>query len=210
MPIVSNDFSDIVYNRRSIRKFDTSVKIPREEMLEILDKTVTAPSSVNMQPWRFVVVDSEEGKDKLKPFVSYNSVQNETSSAMVLIFADLKSQERAEEIYGKAVTQGKMPDEVKEKQLSSIVPMYENAPFEVMNEIVHIDSSLAAMQLMLVARSYGYDTNAIGGYKKDGLAKAFGLDEDRHVPILIIAIGKADEEGFESVRLDASDVTTFA
>ena len=210
MPIISNDFSDIVYNRRSIRKFDTSVKIPREEMLEILDKTVTAPSSVNMQPWRFVVVDSEEGKDKLKPFVSYNSVQNETSSAMVLIFADLKSQERAEEIYGKAVTQGKMPEEVKEKQLSSIVPMYENAPFEVMNEIVHIDSSLAAMQLMLVARSYGYDTNAIGGYKKDGLAKAFGLDEDRHVPILIIALGKADEEGFESVRLDASDVTTFA
>ena len=210
MPIVSNDFSDIVYNRRSIRKFDTSVKIPREEMLEILDKTVTAPSSVNMQPWRFVVVDSEEGKDKLKPFVSYNSVQNETSSAMVLIFADLKSQERAEEIYGKAVTQGKMPEEVKEKQLSSIVPMYENAPFVVMNEIVHIDSSLAAMQLMLVARSYGYDTNAIGGYKKDGLAKAFGLDEDRHVPILIIALGKADEEGFESVRLDASDVTTFA
>ena len=210
MPIVSNDFSDIVYNRRSIRKFDTSVKIPREEMLEILDKTVTAPSSVNMQPWRFVVVDSEEGKDKLKTFVSYNSVQNETSSAMVLIFADLKSQERAEEIYGKAVTQGKMPEEVKEKQLSSIVPMYENAPFEVMNEIVHIDSSLAAMQLMLVARSYGYDTNAIGGYKKDGLAKAFGLDEDRHVPILIIALGKADEEGFESVRLDASDVTTFA
>ncbi|MCO4500006.1 NAD(P)H-flavin oxidoreductase [Streptococcus infantarius subsp. infantarius] len=210
MPIVSNDFSDIVYNRRSIRKFDTSVKIPREEMLEILDKTVTAPSSVNMQPWRFVVIDSEEGKDKLKPFVSYNAIQNETSSAMVLIFADLKSQERAEEIYGKAVTQGKMPEEVKEKQLSSIVPMYENAPFEVMNEIVHIDSSLAAMQLMLVARSYGYDTNAIGGYKKDGLAKAFGLDEDRHVPILIIALGKADEEGFESVRLDASDVTTFA
>ena len=165
MPVVSNDFSDIVYNRRSIRNFDPSVKIPREELLEILDKTVTAPSSVNMQPWRFVVVDSEEGKEKLEPFVSYNGLQNETSSAMVLIFADLKSQERAEEIYGKAVAQGKMPEEVKEKQLSSIVPMYENAPFEVMNEIVHIDASLAAMQLMLVARSYGYDTNAIGGYK---------------------------------------------
>ena len=148
MPVVSNDFSDIVYNRRSIRNFDPSVKIPREELLEILDKTVTAPSSVNMQPWRFVVVDSEEGKEKLTPFVSYNGVQNETSSAMVLIFADLKSQERAEDIYGKAVAQGKMPEEVKEKQLSSIVPMYENAPRDVMNEIVNIDASLAAMQLM--------------------------------------------------------------
>ena len=90
MPVVSNDFSDIVYNRRSIRNFDPSVKIPREELLEILDKTVTAPSSVNMQPWRFVVVDSEEGKEKLTPFVSYNGVQNETSSAMVLIFAESK------------------------------------------------------------------------------------------------------------------------
>ena len=146
----------------------------------------------------------------MEPFVSYNGVQNETSSAMVLIFADLKSQERAEEIYDKAVAQGKMPEEVKEKQLSSIVPMYENAPREMMNEIVHIDASLAAMQLMLVARSYGYDTNAIGGYKKEGLAKAFGLDADRHVPILLIALGKSNEEGFESVRLNASDVTTFA
>ena len=61
MPIVSNDFSDIVYNRRSIRMFDTSVKIPLEELMEILVKTVTAPSSVNLQPCRFVVVDSEEG-----------------------------------------------------------------------------------------------------------------------------------------------------
>lgn len=69
----------------------------------------------------------------------------------------------------------KMPEEVKEKQLSSIVPMYEKAPFEVMNEIVHIDSSLAAMQLMLVARSYGYDTNAIGGYKKTVLPKRLVL-----------------------------------
>ena len=90
MPVINNDFQ-ILYI--TIRNFDTSVKIPREELLEILDKTVTAPSSVNMQPWRFVVVDSEEGKEKLTPFVSYNGVQNETSSAMVLIFADLKSQE---------------------------------------------------------------------------------------------------------------------
>ena len=68
MPVVSNDFSDIVYNRRSIRNFDPSIKIPREELLEILDKTVTAPSSVNMQPWRFVVVDRRRGQGKIDIF----------------------------------------------------------------------------------------------------------------------------------------------
>ena len=120
MPVVSNDFSDIVYNRRSIRNFDPSVKIPREELLEILDKTVTAPSSVNMQPWRFVVVESAEGKEKLKPFVSYNGVQNETSSAMVLIFADLKSQERAEEIYGRLLLKEKCLKRLKKNNCQAL------------------------------------------------------------------------------------------
>ena len=122
----------------------------------------------------------------------------------------MKSQERAEDIYGKAVAQGKMPERKSKKTTSQALYQCMKCSSRMMNEIVHIDASLAAMQLMLVARSYGYDTNAIGGYKKDGLAKAFGLDEDRHVPVLLIALGKANEEGFESVRLDASDVTTFA
>ena len=62
MPVVSNDFSDIVYNRRSIRNFDPSVKIPSEELLETCDKTVAAPSSAHAT-WRFVVAESEEGKE---------------------------------------------------------------------------------------------------------------------------------------------------
>ena len=74
-----------------------SVKIPREEMLEILDKTVTAPSSVNMQPWRFVVVDSEEGKINGNLLSATMVCQNKTSSAMVLIFADLKKMKRRAE-----------------------------------------------------------------------------------------------------------------
>ena len=36
MPVVSNDFSDIVYNRRSIRNFDPSVKIPRVRFHDVL------------------------------------------------------------------------------------------------------------------------------------------------------------------------------
>lgn len=210
MPPVTNDFSDIVLNRRSIRTFDEKVKISHEEMLEIIGKAVKAPSSVNMQPWRFVVVESAEGKEKLKPIVSFNRLQNETSAAMILIFGDMKSQERAEDIYGKAVAEGKMPIEVKEKQLSSIVPMYDEASHEEMTKIVHIDASLVAMQLMLVARAHGYDTNAIGGFDKSSIAEAFGLDKDRYQPIMILAIGKAKEDGYESVRLDAEDVTTFA
>lgn len=206
---VSNDFSDILFNRRSIRAFDANVKIPREEILEMIEEASTAPSSVNMQPWRFVVVDTEQGKEKLKPLVSFNQLQNESSSAMILVFGDMRSQEHAEKIYGQAVAEGKMPLEVKEKQLASIVPMYENASDHEMTKIVHIDASLVTMQLMLVARSHGYDTNAIGGFDKENIAEAFGLDKERYQPIMILALGKADEEGYDSVRLGADFVTTF-
>ena len=59
-----------------------------------------------------------------------------------------------------------------------------------MNEIVHIDASLAAMQLMLVARSYGYDTNAIGGYKKTALPKHLALMKTVMYQFCSLLLGK--------------------
>ena len=49
----NNDFEDVVLNRKSVKVFDEQVKIPRSEMDEMIQKATKAPSSVNMQPWRF-------------------------------------------------------------------------------------------------------------------------------------------------------------
>lgn len=206
---ISNDFSEIVFGRKSVRSYDMTHKISQEEMLEMINEATTAPSSVNMQPWRFVVVDSEVGKEKLRPLIRFNTQQNETSSAMVLIFGDMQCYERGEEIYQQAYEAGKMPKEVKEQQLSTIIPHYENLSKEAMNDIVKIDASLAAMQLMLVARAHGYETNPIGGFEANQLAAAFDLDQERYVPVMILSIGKAAETGYESVRLPAEKLTTF-
>jgi nitroreductase len=205
----NNNFEDVVFNRRSVKVFDENVKISQKEMLEMIDKAATAPSSVNLQPWRFVIVESEEAKEKLRPLIRFNKRQNDTSSAMILIFGDMKCYEKADEIYGKAVKEGIMPEEVKDEIINMFVPFYEKASREKMNDIVTIDSSLIAMQLMLVARHYGYDTNAIGGFEEDKLAEAFGLDKDRYVPVLILAIGKSNYESHESVRLDTANICSF-
>ena len=206
---VNNNFSDIAYNRKSIRLYDESVKISNEEMLEMIQKATIAPSSVNMQPWRFVVVESPEEKQKLKPLIRFNTRQNDISSAMILIFGDMECYEYGEAIYNQAVTEGKMSPEVRDQQLAAIIPYYKNFTRAEMNDVVKIDSSLAAMQLMLVARSHGYDTNPIGGFEADQLAEAFGLEKERYVPVMILSIGKALEEGYNSIRLDAKELTTF-
>ena len=206
---INNDFSDIAYNRKSIRLYDEGIKISNEEMLEMIQKSTIAPSSVNMQPWRFVVVESPEEKQKLKPLIRFNTRQNDTSSAMILIFGDMECYEYGEVIYNQAVIEGKMSPKVRDEQLAAIIPYYKNFTREEMNDVVKIDSSLAAMQFMLVARAHGYDTNPIGGFEADKLAEAFGLKKDRYVPVMILSIGKALEEGYNSIRMDAKEVTTF-
>ncbi|MDM0925944.1 nitroreductase family protein [Clostridium perfringens] len=205
----NNNFKDVVFNRHSVKVFDKNVKISHEEMLEIIKEATKAPSSVNMQPWRFVVVESEEGKEKLRPLVNFNTRQNDTSSAMILIFGDMKCYEKAEEIYGSAVEKGFMTEESKKEAMEFFVPFYKNASKNKMNDIVKIDSSLAAMQLMLVARLHGYDTNPIGGFEEEKLAEAFSLDPERYVPVIIIAMGKSDYKAHSSVRLDAEEITVF-
>lgn len=205
----TNDFQAILKGRRSIRQFDESVKISKEEMTNILQDTITAPSSVNMQPWRFVVAESSTAKEKLTPLVRFNQNQNNTSSAMILIFGDLKNFDYSEQIYGTAVEQGLMPAEVKEQQLSVLTPLYKQIPEDKMKETVLIDGSLAAMQLMLIARTYGYETSPIGGFERDQLAAAFDLDPQRYVPVMIVAIGKGLDAGYPSYRLPVADITTW-
>ncbi len=207
--MINNNFEDVVLNRRSIRVFDEYYKIDRKEMEEILKEASQAPSSVNSQPWRFVVVDSEEGKDKLRPLVKFNSTQNDTSSAMVVVFGDMKCYEKIDEIYTSSVDEGYITEEDKNRSLDFVLPYYKSLSKEEMGKTISIDASLIAMQLMLVARAHGYDSNPIGGFDKENIAKSFGLDPERYVPVIIIAMGRAAEEGKESTRLEVNEISKF-
>ena len=195
--------------RRSIRKYDPNIKISKEEMTLMLEEATRAPSSMNMQPWRFVVVETQEGKEKLRPILYGNQLQLETSAAMILIFTDLKKYLLAEKIYDKAVASGLMPIEVRERQLKNINQMMQTVSDDAVEKGGLIDSGLVAMNLMHIAREHGYDTCPIGGFKHDQLARAFNLDEHRYKPVLILSIGKKAEEGYPSVRLDVDDITTW-
>ena len=205
----STDFMEIVKGRRSIRNYDTDVKISKEEMTQILEEATLAPSSVNMQPWRFLVIDSEEGKATLAPLAKFNQVQVETSSAVIAVFGDMNAIDQLENIYDTAVSQGLMPQEVRDRQVPAIKGMYENVPASALKDSILIDSGLASMQLMLVARAHGYDTNPIGGYEKNQIAEAFGMDKDRYVPVMLLSIGKAVDAGYPSVRLPINDIADW-
>lgn len=205
----NNNFDQILKGRKSIKVFDKNYKIPREEMDEIIEKATLAPSSVNMQPWRMVVVDTPEGKEKLRPLMSMNTRQNDTSSAMIVIFGDLHNYEHAEHIYGSQVERGFMTEEIKTQFLDWVVPYYKGLTTEQMTSIVNIDSSLMAMQLMLVAKAHGYDTNPIGGFDRANMAACFDMDPERYIPVMVIAIGKKAQEGHSSYRMPVDAIRQY-
>lgn len=201
------DLMEVVKSRRSVKLYDSSVTISREEMSQMLEEASLAPSSVNLQPWRFVVIESPEAKAKLLPLASSNSKQVETSSAVVAVFGDLNFPEYMDEIFSDTVASGYMPQEVKEQFMAAYLPLLQSLSLEQKRDTVLIDAGLVSMQFMLVARAHGYDTNPIGGYDKNQIAGAFGLDAQRYVPVMLISIGKAAAAGHPSTRL-AVDRTT--
>lgn len=59
------DFLNIVKNRYSARNY-TSAPVEQEKVDYIIECARLAPSAVNFQPWHFLVVKSEENKQKLR------------------------------------------------------------------------------------------------------------------------------------------------
>ncbi|RKN84170.1 nitroreductase family protein [Paenibacillus ginsengarvi] len=200
----SGSFIDVVKQRRSVRVFDPSWTIGEEELRDILQTATLAPSSSNMQPWRFLVIQDAELKQKLLP-IAYNQQQVVDASAVIVVLGDTKSYEKAETIYDAAVAAGYMTEAVKEDFVKRSVGLYSSLPSEVMKGIVQTDGGLVAMQLMLAAKAKGYDTVPMGGYDAARLIEAFGIPSS-YVPIMLIALGKAAKEGHPTTRLPLEEV----
>ena len=179
-------------------------------MSEILAEASRAPSAINMQPWRFLVIDSDEGKQKLAPLASFNQTQVLTSAAIIAVFYDAHNVEYMDEIFNKSVELGYMPQDIKDMQLQQARSYYASLTPSALRDINMLDSGLVSMQLMLVARSHGYDTNPMAGYDKERIAEVFGMDKERFQPVMLLSIGKASKEGYPSYRLPVDAITRWA
>ena len=54
----------IIQKRRSVRKYKGDV-IPEDVLQRVLEAARLAPSGKNYQPWKFIIVQNEELKEKL-------------------------------------------------------------------------------------------------------------------------------------------------
>ncbi|PYZ92217.1 nitroreductase family protein [Salipaludibacillus keqinensis] len=192
-----------IQERHTVRKYEQGVEIPEQELNEIIEAATQAPSSWNLQHWKFLVIDDQQKKEQLLP-IAYNQQQIVDSSAVIAILGDLEANKNADEVYQGAVEQGFMTEDIKNTLVGQINGAYAgDTPFP-RDEAV-LNASLASMQLMLAAKAKGYDTCPMGGFQRDRFVKEFNVPE-RYVPVMLITVGKAAKPAHQSSRFPLEEV----
>jgi nitroreductase len=201
---LSKSLSEVIKERHSVRKYDSSYKISQEEIKEMLKEATQAPSSSNLQPWRFIVIQDQEVKKELRA-VANNQEQVETASAVIAVLGDKEMYKNVKKVYRSAYEAGLMDEANMNRLIEGTNKTYPFASEEILKNIASYDAGLVSMQLMLIAKDRGYDTIPMGGFDKEKFVKMFNID-DRLFPIVLISVGKAAAPAFNTTRLPLEDV----
>lgn len=211
-----NNLKNIILNRRSIRKFKDEV-VPRDVLEELIDCARWAPSSTNTQPWKFIGITNkklildiakvvedemqnlqdkciEEGKRdvalKLKAFSKYCLFFKDAPCIIICLTEPYKS---------------KFGDEI-------ISQMYEK---EISEQLLIKESiksaSLAVQNILLAAYAMGYGVCPMSAptmMEEKKVKELVGI-EDKYSIMLILALGKPDEEVKPTPRKSVSEIFQY-
>ena len=54
------EFSNLILSRESVRSYDPTKQVSKETLFKIVEAGRLAPSAVNYQPWKFIIISSKE------------------------------------------------------------------------------------------------------------------------------------------------------
>jgi len=61
------DYFELINNRESIRDYNPNIKVNKSTLLKIVNAGRIAPSASNKQPWKFLIISSDEMLNKIRP-----------------------------------------------------------------------------------------------------------------------------------------------
>lgn len=188
-----------VISRKSVRKYSDK-PIEDSVLYKILDAGRLAPSWVNVQPWKFIVVKSQATKDLL---AEASGGQQHVKNAPVLIccVADLEAWDKKN--FGKVLEQRGLDEQTKTFMLDSLLYNPSNlGEYEALLRSVE-QLTYAVAYMTLEAQELGVGACVVGAFaneltKKDNnlalkVKNTLGLN-DKHVLVDILTLGYADTQ----------------
>ena len=74
-----------IENRRSIRKFKTDKPISKQQLKQMLEAAMLAPSACNSRPWEFIAVNKRETLDKIAEVHPYAQMCLTATAAIIVV-----------------------------------------------------------------------------------------------------------------------------
>lgn len=176
----------MVAERRATPSFDGS-PLPDEDLVSILEAGLLAPSSYNLQPWRFVVVRSAEQKRRLRS-ACFNQAKVEEASAVIVACGDADGWRNGDldEMLRMGRAAG-MPESFAHQARINIPNYLGNHPN--LSAWLNRQVMLAFTTMMWTAESLGYNTAPMEGCEEDKVRSVLKLPLSYEV-IALLAIGR--------------------
>jgi nitroreductase len=194
------DVFTAIYERRSIKQYDTEHRLSEEEIQKLLEAAIQAPTSFNIQHWRFVVVEDPELRKEIRA-VGNDQAQMTEASLLILMTADVKAWKKSPERYWVNA-----PKEVADLLVNWMGPFHEGKE-GLQRDEAQRSIGMAMQTLMLAAKAMGYDSCPMIGFDLDAVAKLVNLPED-HVIGPMVAIGKGTKPAWpKGGQLPLAEVT---
>lgn len=229
------EFTEVVESRRSVRKF-TDRKIPKHILDACLDLALLAPSSCNLQPWEFHVVQSPEKKQKLvEACMSQNAAT--TAAELIVVVARTANWREIAKLNIEQWPQPKIPKHWKNFYTSGVQLTYWQGPLysvgAIKKAVTNIAGlfrpmprgpftkadmrvwaiksvALAAENLMLAFRAHGFDSCPMEGMDERRVKKLLDLPRDAEV-VMVVGAGERANDGvyFPRVKFERENFVKY-
>lgn len=203
-------FTEAMDYRHACKVFDDSKKINKEDLNFILEAGRKSPSSFGMEPWKFLVINNDELRAKIRP-VCWDQPQITTCSDLVIILAAIEDVKVESGVPMRKFSRREMPQEKKDFYLG----LYANHLKDTLSSNENIYSwtarqcYIAAGNMMTAAAIKGIDSCPIEGFEKDNLEKILELDTTKYQVAMVLPFGYRINEQSSQLREKLEDVVEF-
>jgi nitroreductase len=192
--------SDAIRDRRATPSFDGS-PIPSEDLRQILDAGLLAPSGYNLQPWRFVVVHSPEQKRRLRS-ASYNQAKVEEASVVIVACGDMDGWRKDLDEMIAMGLEGGMPESYAAQARSSVSNYLSSFTPEQMKGWLNKMVMISYTHMLLMAETLGYDTAPMEGFEQEKVHEILRLPLSYWVVALLGVGHLKGPDKFDGGRFD--------
>ncbi len=197
------DVPSAIAQRRSIKTFKTDPITP-ELLKQLVELTVAAPSSYNIQDWQIILVQDEAQKAALSA-ASFNQQQIVQAPVTFVFAADPNAGEQnLTPILEQGLETGAW-NEGTVNYFKTAVPQFQASLGEKRREYAIKDAIIAATHLVLAAESLGLSTCFMNGWIENQVKQVIGAGDNPDLAIaVVVPVGYAAEPRLNPGRLPFS------